>query len=193
MRKHPAETELALLAHGDLSLLQAWSLRRHVSRCPECQAELDGFRAAHQHLGSGADELPAGLRWDRLAEEMTANIRLGLEAGECVAAVPPRAVPAPRWRAAAVVATVSALLFGAWALNPIVGRKPVAELHAVQRAEIRNTSTGLEVNENGSALVMLHGRNAAQKPIVVSTPGSLRARFVDDDTGQITITHVYAE
>ena len=112
MRQHPAQTDLALFAHGDLSLFQSWSLRHHVSGCTECQADVDAFRAAREHLAAEAVQLPDGLRWDRLADEMTATIRLGLEAGECVAPARPKVVAAPRWRAAAVVATVTALLVG---------------------------------------------------------------------------------
>jgi hypothetical protein len=58
--------------------------------------------------------------------------------------------------------------------------------------EIRTSATGLEVKENGSTLILMHTRGQ-QAPLILSTPGSLRARYVDQDTGQVTINNVYAD
>jgi hypothetical protein len=136
-------------------------------------------------------ELPEGLKWDRLAAEMTANIHVGLEAAECVTPLRSRLAWAG-WRGAAVVAAMSVLILVAYVLNP----PPRGAAHAIQSTsiQIRNTSTGLEVNENGSTLVLMHGRGLqSQRPMILSSPGLLRARFVDNETGQITINNVYAE
>jgi hypothetical protein len=190
--KHPDTADLALFAGGDLSLLAKLRVGAHLRSCAECRLELEGFRAAAAHLRADGERLPAGLDWERVAAEMTANIHVGLEAGECVAEHGSR--PAwGLWRAAAVMAAMSVMLLAAWILNP-PARRGEKTLRASHTAEIRNTENGLELNENGNALVLLHGRDVqAQRPIIVSAPGALRARFVDSDTGQITITHVYAE
>ena len=58
------------------------------------------------------------VHWDRLAAEMTANIHLGLEAGECIGPVRVNRPERIGWRAVTVMAGISALLMGAWWLNP---------------------------------------------------------------------------
>lgn len=87
-----------------------------------------------------------------------------------------------------MMAGLTVVLAGAWWLNPprhqeIARKTPV---------EIRTSPGGIEVKENGSALMLLHTRGQ-QTPIIVSTPGQLRARFVDADTGQVTINNVYSD
>ena len=187
---HPDATDLALLAGGDLPLVRRLRIALHVRLCSRCQEEVDLYRAAAARLHESSEALPAGLAWDRLADEMTANIRLGIEAGECVAVRPASA--SLSWRSATVMAAMSLVLIVAWWLNP-----PARRLEPTMRArqiEIRNTATGLELNEGGNALVLLHGRSSSQtRPIIVSTPGNLRARVVDAETGQMTINNVYAE
>ncbi|MEJ7608438.1 MAG: hypothetical protein WKF37_19750 [Bryobacteraceae bacterium] len=182
---HPTEGRLALFAGGDLNLVDRLRTAAHLRSCEYCCRELeqlqDSIRTAHQELTG----LPAGLRWDALAAEMAANIRLGVEAGECVG----RGTSRPerlRWRAAAAMACVTALLAVAWWLNPPQGRT----LSRNSGAQIRTTSAGLELNQNGSAMTLMHSTG---QPIIVSSPGSLRARFVNAETGQITINNVYAD
>lgn len=192
--KHPGQPDLALYAGGDLAFLDRWRVGRHVASCLACQQDVAAHRSAAAALRAGTSELPEGLNWDRLAGEMTANIHVGLEAGECVGPVRPPAAAGGvfGWRAVAVMAAMSVLLLMAWVLNPPQRRG--ANGPRAQRIELRNTATGLELNENGSALVLLHGRGMkAQRPIIVSAPGNLRARFVDEETDQITINHVYVE
>lgn len=189
---HPSATDLALFAGSDLHLLDRWRVSNHLRSCEQCREGVATFRAATEDLKEETGGLPAGLNWDRLAAEMTGNIHVGLEAAECVGSV---AHPVWRisWRAAAVLAGLSVVLLSAWFLNP-VPRPTRPELRAAPRVEMRNTATGLELNENGNALVLLHGRGVqAQRPLIVSSPGTLRARFVDADTGQITINNVYVE
>jgi hypothetical protein len=121
---------------------------------------------------------------------MTANIHLGLEAGECIGPMPVSRPDGIGWRAVTVMAGLSAVLMGAWWLNPPQSVREVA----IRRTPIEvNTSPGgIEVKENGSAMILMHTRGQ-QTPIIVSTPGSLRARFVDQDTGQVTINNVYSD
>jgi hypothetical protein len=187
--KHPARFRLALFAGHDLNLLDRWHVGRHLSGCDSCQREVESLRDAGEQLRSAGTDLPGGFNWDRLAAEMTANIHLGLEAGECVAgtAMKPDRVA---WRAAVVMAGMTCMLLAAWWLNPMPRRKP----HAIRatHVEMRTTASGIQLNENGNALTLLHTRGR-QKPIIVSAPGTLRARFVDNETGQVTINNVYTE
>jgi hypothetical protein len=189
---HPSASELALFSGGDLSLAERWRVRLHVRSCDRCRAEAEAFAIASADLIEDAANLPAGLKWDRLAAEMTANIHVGLEAAQCVTPAR-RGGFHPVWRAAALVTAMSLIVVTAWFLNPV----PPPVRHAMRGApgiELRNTATGLELNENGAALVILHGRGVQmQRPIISSHPGALRARVVDGETGQITINHVYSD
>lgn len=193
--KHPDQADLALFAGGDLQLLDRWRVKQHLRNCQACQYEIGKFHAASTALQAEGAELPANLDWNRLAAEMTANIHLGIEAGECVGQPRQKSsvrVPLVGWRSVAVMGAMSAVLFAAWVLNPPERR--VSHGLRGPKIEIRNTANGLELNENGSSLTLLHGRGLRlQRPIIVSAPGTLKARFVDEDTDQITITNVYAE
>ncbi len=61
-------------------------------------------------------DMPEDIDWNRLSAEITANIRVGLAAGECVA--PRSRKPgALHWRPAAVVAGIVVVLAGGWWLN----------------------------------------------------------------------------
>jgi hypothetical protein len=187
---HPSETSLALYAGGDVPLLERARVAWHLRSCASCRDEVEATREAVAALVDDGVCVPEGTNWDRLAADMTANIHVGLEAAQCVA--PPRLKPVfVGWRIAAATASVMMVLAGAWWINPAPA--PTYELRA-PRVEIRTTSAGLELNENGNALVLLSGRSRdAQRTIIVSAPGTLRARYVDTDTGQITINNVYSE
>lgn len=186
---HPSDAKLALFAGGDLDWLERWTIRRHVGRCERCTGEVDAYLAARAGLERQTQSLPPGLQWERLAAEMTANIHLGIEAGECVAAGGVRLRPERiGWRAVAVMAGMTGVLLTAWLWNPAERRDPAVQA----AAELRTTAAGIELSDNGHALTLMHTRGR-QKPIIVSAPGTLRARYVDSETGQITINNVYTE
>ena len=101
--KHFDDFELALFASGDLPVLRRVRVSLHVRRCVECREMVESFQDSREALRGMMHRLPAELdesspEWQRLAAEMTANVHLGLEAGECVARVPSlqRAYSAPR-------------------------------------------------------------------------------------------------
>ena len=81
---HPNEIQLSLYAGGDLSLLERIRTSLHVRGCERCRAEVAALESRREELRRAADEMPADLNWERLAAEMTGNIRVGLAAGECV-------------------------------------------------------------------------------------------------------------
>ena len=81
----PERLELALLAGGDAGGDPRFFLERHVRACRNVRKRM--ARAfARSARGSGAISEMPDLNWGALAAEMRANIRLGLEAGECVRA-----------------------------------------------------------------------------------------------------------
>src|SRR5262245_25424786 len=109
--EHPDTATLALHAGGDLGWFEAWKTARHVARCGECRDEVAAYQDMRQALPQLSE--PPDLAWDRIADEMRANIRLGLSAGECVRETvePPLRLPLFHGaRAALALAGVVALL-----------------------------------------------------------------------------------
>ncbi|HYP13071.1 MAG TPA: hypothetical protein VEQ63_04035 [Bryobacteraceae bacterium] len=188
MKTHPSDAQLALYAGRELNWLNRRRVGRHVSGCEFCAREVEQYRSAAEHLNSALNRMPAGLNWDRLSAEMTANINLGVEAGEIVSSVRRPRESALGWRATFVMAAMTCLLLVGWWLNPPVRRQPGMSVPA--KAEMRTTAAGIELNANGNSLT-LHTRGR-QKPIIVSAPGVMRARFVDD-SGQVTINNVHTD
>jgi hypothetical protein len=215
MNRHVKETDLALYASGDVSLWERAAIHLHVRQCERCREVVSEFRADARALRDASAGLPEGVDWARLSAEMTANIRVGLEAGECVAPrvrgrlrkTMPVSIP-ERWRplalASAVAAMLTVLLAGAWwlnvpaqdtqALNRVVhsvwhGRPAMSDERG---AVIEASSEGIELRKNGGALGVTQDA-ARLMTVSVSTQGSASAHYVDQDTGQVTITSVYAQ
>jgi hypothetical protein len=186
---HPNEYQLALHAGGELGLVERWRTGLHVRGCERCQKELLELQETTDELRLMQDEMPNGLNWKRLAAEMTGNIRVGLAAGECVASV--GAKPERMgWRAATVLASATALIMTAWWLNVPPSHRPVAGPNIVR---LEANSSGIEMKQNGGALMLLNPERASNGAVFLSAPGSLRARYVDSETGQVTINNVYAQ
>jgi len=57
---------------------------------------------------------------------------------------------------------------------------------------VQVSAAGIQLQQNGGTLGMSQGQ---QRPVSVtlSVQGSARARYIDADTGQVTITGVYAQ
>lgn len=189
--KHPEERQLALLAGGDTGWWEGLWLQIHLRSCVQCRERLTGLRRVRRLLASSGRELPEGVDWARLAGEMAANIRLGLEAGECVGTVHNRSPQTYCWRWAAVGGAIILLLTAAWWLNiPPGARKAADEAGPV----VEYRMDGIELRSGGSSFVLRHDRaDASSTPVFTSAPDGLRVRFVDVETGQITVHHVYAQ
>ena len=207
--KHVSEIDLALYGTGDLAWWRRPWIGLHVAGCAECRRRSGEYRADRERLRSLSGEMP-GVSWERLAAEMAANIRVGLAAGECVTPRAPRHTIPMGWRVAGAVAGLCALLVLAWWLN-----MPAAQTASLSRAMkaivngpqgrarhmlglddaatlVQASSEGVELRENGGALTL---SQVGIRPVSVSlnTQGSARAHYVDADTGQVTITSVYAQ
>lgn len=227
---HIAEADLALFISGDVSMWTYVKVNLHVAHCEACRARIEVYRLSRQRLKQAAAEMPEGADWDRLATEMTANIRVGLAAGRCVAPrrgkldwkpasnyfSPSHGRPAHAWKAIAVWAGVTAgavaLLSAAFLLNlPASDANSLARSwHALVQGNARANSArpapgiedrgpvveasanGVELRENG-VVVSLPQAPTRPLAITVSAPGSASARYVDDDTGQMTISSVYVQ
>jgi hypothetical protein len=216
--KHPAQEQLALFSGGDLGRWERWRLARHSARCPECRREIQALRDASSALRQLASESPAfpnAVNWDRLAQEMTGNIRVGLDAGQAIAGFDkPLHAPSGLRRFhisnAALVAAGAAVIFAVafWtslppqqaghllaSLNRIRTERIGAWIHsasaspASQDVVIEASSSGIQVRENGRALSLIPRADGAT--VSVDMHGSAGVRYVDADTGQVTTTKVY--
>src|SRR5450432_1163191 len=112
--KHPSEAELALYAGGDLGWLRQRLAERHVRNCGPCQ----NVAADFSELRSEGAAFP-NVQWPRLAEEMRANIRLGLAAGECVNRRPARSFVSGQRLAIAGGVLGVLLVAGVWFQRPV--------------------------------------------------------------------------
>jgi anti-sigma factor RsiW len=212
---HIPETDLALYVSGDLGLLRRLAVRFHARRCERCSRLVEAYRADRGRIKEIAAEMPEGVDWDRLSAEMTANIRVGLAAGECVARPRQRKASAMKlgvsWRPAAIAAGAVALLSVAWLLNmpagttDELGRAMSAVLHGHgsvtsganlvadddRRPVVVANQLGIELRENNNVM----GASQDERPVSVSlsVQGSASARYVNADTGQVTITSVYVQ
>ncbi len=201
--RHPAESVIALYAGGDLGFLEKLRVGHHLRGCSRCRSEVSRHRAASELLRAEASELPAGLNWDRLAAEMTGNIRVGLAAGECVGELKSSRTHGFAWKPVAAICALSLVVTSAWWLNfPVEQRETL--VHNVSRIWNRTPAhlpadrvfleanrAGIQVKENGSAFTMMHP-DATPTVISVSTQGTIGARYIAD-TGQVTITNVYGQ
>jgi len=187
--KHPSEAELALLASGDCNMMSRFFLNRHVRQCPECTETLADYVALREDL---AEAQLAGLNWEALADEMTANIHLGLEAGECVRQVAPARVWNPRL--AVALASLLILLGAGVALRAPRQSTPLAQSAVAPREftqpVLESTGSGLELRTGANSLTLMnhHGTASGQ---TVSTQGEIRASYVE--AGAVTFNAVYLE
>jgi hypothetical protein len=133
--------------------------------------------------------MPAEVNWNRLAAEMRGNIRVGLAAGECVGPAEPEQTRLG-WRIAATLAPITLVVLIGWWLQP--SRPSLTALPEAEGIVLGATAGAIELRQGNRVLSLQH-------PVVgdvtytVNVQGTLRARYVDSETGQVTINHVYAE
>jgi anti-sigma factor RsiW len=218
--KHPAPQQIALFAGGDLERWERWRIARHMAQCPECRHELQALRDAGSQLrelsgqiGEPPPELSNILNWNRLVQEMTGNIGVGLAAGEAISRFdkPSRTRPRLGWNAAMVVAGAT-VIFGiafwtslppqqaehlwtslerirAGRIGTLVHSASAGTSAFPEQVVLEASSSSIQVRENGRALSLIPHSDGAT--VSVSMHGSAGVRFVDADTGQVTTNKVY--
>jgi hypothetical protein len=203
--KHVRESDLALYASGDLSVWPHWTTALHVRRCGACRELVGIHRALRADARDGAGVLPESVNWERLSAEMTANIHVGLAAGQCVTPAGQRREKKfslnGKWVPVATIAGLALVFTAAWWLNVPAGDKvalgrvlrglPVHALSDDGPAVVASPA-GIEFRENGSSLGLAQS-GAELVGVSLSAGGSASARYVDGDTGQVTITTVYVQ
>jgi len=185
--KHPNQAALALYAGGDLGFIARWRTARHLAKCEGCADEVASFKSMRE-ISTDLSEIP-DVPWNRLAAEMKANIRLGLAAGECVRVgeTPLRQRPLfTGVRAAVALASIVTL-----AVTGLVMENPTP-VKADQHTVLQGIHDGIEVGEGGRAFRLMN-TGATSVTFSVGAQGSMGARYVDPNTGQVTINNVYAE
>lgn len=202
--RHPAVSLLAQFAGDDLSWVQAFSMKRHLRACGGCAEYVDGIRSAGLELKREADlqtltAFEAIADFPSLEREMSGNITVGLAAARCVEMVE-RHHP---WRIASLVTAGLCILFAAgwWTHIPpeetrgLVGRIQQWAGNSGTFPQsagtiMRSSPDGIAVRSQGLTLTMRHPRSAI---VSVAGSGVMEARFVDDETGQVTISSVYGQ
>jgi hypothetical protein len=179
--RHPKQATLALQAGGDLGAFARWRTERHLAKCARCRDEVAGFEAMR---GTMADllEMP-DLPWNRIAEEMRANIRLGLAAGECVRPIDKAGWASRRagWRVAVAMASITALaVTGLMLERP----RPIVELRD-ENAGVQTTPDGI-----GNPAMRLMYRGAEGVQLSASAEGSVQAQYTNPNTGYMTVSQV---
>jgi hypothetical protein len=185
--KHPNQAALALYAGEDLGFFARWRVKRHLAKCAGCGEEVASFEATRE-IVTDLSEIPH-VPWNRLAVEMKANIRLGLAAGECVriAETPLRDQPLfSGVRAAVALASIVTLV-----VTGLVLESPTP-VRADEHTVLRGIHDGIEVGGGGRAFRLMN-TGAANVTFSVGAQGSMGARYVDPNTGYVTINNVYAE
>jgi hypothetical protein len=199
---HPSLETLALHSAGDLPLIAGWRVRYHVTHCHECERHVRLFQSSKAELKREASaETLTGFEaiadWPSLEREMLGNIGVGVDAARCIEGVGKRR----SWIMRFAVAAGLLLLFAAGWMTHMPSEQTqhlLATLRSVTGFErpaptgtvLRSTPEGIAVRTQGATLTILHPRSA-----VVSLSGSsaVAARYVDEDTGQVTIANVYGQ
>ncbi len=200
---HPGPADLALFSAGDLPRGVRWRIGRHLKRCPDCERRVVLFRSAKAELKHEAQTetltaFEAIADWAQLEREMLGNIAVGLSAARCIEKVGRKRTLI--YRTAFALALTGLFILG-W-LTHIPREQTdhlLSSLHrlvALDRPEqptgtvLRTTADGIAVRAQGATLTLLHPPSAV---VSLSGASAVSARYVDDDTGQVTITKVYGQ
>ena len=199
---HPSLEALALYSSSDLPFLTRWEVRRHVNRCALCEQQVLQFRSAKAELKrEAASETLTGFEaiadWSRLEREMLGNIAVGLAAARCIDNVGRKRAFFSR---SALVSALIALFVIGWMTHiPQDERNHLAQVFerwlgfshpAIAGTVLQSTPDGIAVRAQGATLTILHPRSAV---VSLSGTSAVAARYVDEETGQVTITNVYGQ
>jgi hypothetical protein len=200
--RHPEGKTLALYAGGDLSFGSKLAIRAHLLQCAECEHEVDLLSRARQVLRQDAAQgtltaFEAIADWRALESEMVGNIVVGVAAARCIDKVGHR----NHWLARSAIAAGIVLLFAVGWMTHIPSEQTAHLTSTISHYlrpsppaplgnAVQATPVGLAVGSQGVTLTIMHPSTA-----VVSLAGqsSLEARYLDEDSGQLTITAVYGQ
>ncbi len=199
---HPTSEFLALYSRGDLPLFVRLRVRSHITECAQCehQVSLFGSTVAELKREASTETLTAFeaiADWHRLEREMLGNIVVGVAAARCIEKVGRKRTWFPRL---AIGACLAALFAAGWITH--IPREETRHLTssllhfagfrtpALLANVVETTSNGIAVRSQGVTLTILHPSTAV---VSLSGNSSVEARYVDEDTGQLTINNVYGQ
>jgi hypothetical protein len=189
-RSHPDEAALARYAGGEAGQLERFWVERHARRCEACASLIGSYQLDQAWLMEQAGalpELPEG--WDL---EMRANIRVGLAASAAIRPQPVRQRLNPRAMFAA--GALSVLVMAGWFFRDPRGLAGDIGLAwsgqpAVELVE-SGDGIGWRTKHPGAAVVLLRPEGSSAMSATVYAPRGLQTSYVDQQSGQVTITHV---
>jgi hypothetical protein len=187
--RHPNQATLALHAGGDLGPFRRWLTARHVARCTYCSQEIAGYTEMRELLPELA-EIPE-ISWNRMAAEIKANVRLGLEAGECVRSpeMPVHQASISGWRAVVAFASVLVLVGGCLVLE-----RPAPQVVRAAETAVESRQDGVQYQAGDGRMLSLMNVGAQKAVYHFDAQGSMGARYIDPVTGSVTINTVsYAQ
>jgi hypothetical protein len=201
-QEHPSIQTLSLFARRDAPSITRLRVARHIRRCAECEQQVVLFRSATLELRREATaETLTGFEaiadWRQIEREMLGNIAVGVAAARCVDR--PRRGAVYLWRGAFLTG-MAALFVAGWMthipkeetdhLTASLRRLVGVEQQDAMGTVVRTTPEGIAVRSQGTTLTILHPHSAV---VTVSGSSAVEARYVDEDTGQVTITTVYGQ
>jgi len=204
LHEHPRPEELALAARGDLPLWRRWQVNWHVRRCAACEREVEEYHSVSVRIGRQAttEALASSENaadWQRLEREMTGNIKVGIAAAQCIGNAPGRVFQ--KWRVPALIAGLSVIFIAGWLINVprddmdrimAALRTAVSRSHPANGIILETNPHGVSVRFQGASLTLLHPASARATASFTSS-SSVGVRYVDDETGQVTIANVYGQ
>ena len=199
---HPSSQALALFAGSDLPWTTRVKIGHHVWHCAQCEEQVSALRDArrqlqHEAATSTLTGFEAIVDWQRFEREMLGNIVVGVAAARCI----DKGTHHPLFWRGALVSTGLALLFVAgWfthipreqnehlvsSLRRVFGLSDAPVMSTI----VQTTPDGIAVRAQGATLTLRHPTYAVN---AVSGSSAITSRYVDADTGQVTITKVYAQ
>jgi len=189
MTTHPSGAVLALFAGGELRSVLRWRVERHVAACSECRREVSEFSELRAAVPVMME--PPEISWTKLAAEMKANIRLGLEAGECVNGGRSVRHGVFSVRALAVCGSLALLLVAFLLERPTPRVEPV---EVSEPAFLESSGSGIQVKSGDQSIILLNTRARNARDVnYLASGNAMRARYVDTETGYVTINNVYAQ
>ena len=203
MSLHPSAEALALFSAADLPWLERLNIRRHIAGCDHCDRQLALFRASNVELKRQArTETLTGFEaiadWSRLEREMEGNIIVGLDAARCIDKSPnSRGI----FLKLGLASGMAALFAVGWVTHvpseqssrmysAVVGAFSGNRQHENQGPILRSQPGGIVVGSPEGSLTILHPAGAM---VSLSGTSAVEARYIDDETGQVTITDVYGQ
>lgn len=186
---HPNQSALALHAGGDLGAFARWRMERHLAKCERCRGEIAAFQAL-RNTTADLGGLPE-VNWQAMAAEMSANIRLGLSAGECVKQPARNRAPRFGWRPVAAIVGAAAVLVGMVAIEYERYLLTVSPIGVPARADaslLESTPDGI----GSQSLRILYG-GARDVQLTASAGGSIEAHYTDPKTSYMTVSEVDAQ